>query len=125
MDTRDVVVKYYELANAGDWDAWCNLFAEDQTMDEQLAGSIKGRETLRDMMKGFPAMYASFSNTPRHLIVEGDNAAVVSHLVAVTPTGSRITVDVMNYFRVADGLITYMANFHDTVPFHASVANSS
>ncbi|MGH1551394.1 VOC family protein, partial [Streptomyces sp. L7] len=31
-----------------------HLFAIDQTMDEQLAGHAEGRETLREMMKGFP-----------------------------------------------------------------------
>lgn len=119
MDTRDVVTSYYEFANAGAWDKWCDLFAPDQVMDEQLAGHIEGRETLRTMMQGFPAMYASFANEPRHMIVEGEQAAVVSHISAVTPAGGRISADVMNYFTVVDGQITYMANFHDTVPFRA------
>jgi len=119
MDTRDVVTRYYELANAGTWDAWCDLFAADQVMDEQLAGHIDGRETLREMMKGFPGMYATFSNQPRHIVVDGDEAAVVSHISATTPSGGRVEADVSNYFRVVDGLIAYMANFHDTVPFRA------
>jgi ketosteroid isomerase-like protein len=117
MDTRDVVTRYYELANAGDWDRWTDLFAADQAMDEQLAGHIEGRETLRGMMKGFPDMYATFSNRPRHIVVEGEQAAVVSHISATTPSGERVEADVANYFRVVDGLITYMANFHDTKPF--------
>jgi ketosteroid isomerase-like protein len=122
MDTREVVDGYYRLANAGDWDAWSDLFAADQVMDEQLAGHIEGRETLRDMMKGFPGMYASFANRPRHIVVDGDQAAVVSHISAVTGTGGRIEADVANYFQVADGHITYMANFHDTVPFRAALS---
>jgi len=119
MDTREVVSKYYELANAGDWDAWCDLFAADQVMDEQLAGHIEGRETLRTMMKGFPTLYASFANKPQHVVVDGEQAAVVSHISAVTPSGGRIEANVVNYYRVVNGLISYMANFHDTVPFRA------
>jgi ketosteroid isomerase-like protein len=125
MDTRDVVVRYYELANAGDWDAWCDLFAVDQVMDEQLAGHIEGRETLREMMKGFPGMYTSFTNRPQRIIVEGEDAAVMSHISAVTPAGGRIEAGVMNYFRVVDGLIAYMANFHDTVPFTTVLEKAS
>jgi len=125
MDTRDVVTRYYELANAGKWDAWCDLFAADQVMDEQLAGHIDGRETLRGMMKGFPGMYATFSNQPRHIVVDGDQAAVVSHISATTPSGGRVEADVSNYFRVVDGLIAYMANFHDTVPFRAVLQPAS
>ena len=121
VDTRTVVTRYYELANAGSWDAWCDLFAEDQVMDEQLAGHVEGREPLRAMMAGFPGMYASFRNQPRELIVENERAGVVSHISAVTPAGARIEADVMNFFRVADGAITYMANFHDTQPFRTAL----
>ena len=119
MNPRDVVTRYYELANVGDWDGWCDLFAADQVMDEQLAGHIEGRETLRQMMKGFPSMYAAFTNTPKHVIVDGDQAAVQSHISATTPSGGTVEAEVMNYFRVTGGLIAYMANYHDTVPFRA------
>jgi len=120
MDTRDVVVRYYELANQGDWDGWTDLFSDDQVMDEQLAGRVEGQDTLRQMMKGFPAMYTSFQNVPRHFVIEGEQAAVVSHISATTPRGASIEVDVANYFRIIDGRITYMANFHDTTPFRTS-----
>jgi len=117
MDTRTVVERYYEAANAGDWDAWCDLFAPEQVTDEQLAGHIEGRERLREMMRGFPDMYASFRNQPRHIVVDGDQAAVISRIEAVTPGGDHIGADVANYFRIVGGRITYLANFHDTAPF--------
>ncbi|WFE62842.1 nuclear transport factor 2 family protein [Micromonospora sp. WMMD714] len=117
MNTADVVRRYYELANDGEWDTWCDLFAPDQTMDEQLAGHVAGRETLREMMKGFPTMYASFTNTPVHVVVQGEKAAVVSHISARTPSGAQVEADVCNYFEIVDGLIRYMTNVHDTVPF--------
>jgi len=117
MKTQDVVKRYYELANAGEWDAWCDLFAPDQSMDEQLAGRIEGRETLREMMKGFPTTYAAFANTPVHIVVDGGQAAVVSHISARTVSGATIEADVCNYFRISGGEITYMTNVHDSVPF--------
>jgi len=117
MQTKDVIARYYELANRGDWDGWTDLFAADQVMDEQLAGRVEGQETLRAMMAGFPAMYASFRNEPKHVVVAGDEAAVVSHISARTSAGETIEAEVANYFRVTGGRITYMANFHDTVPF--------
>jgi ketosteroid isomerase-like protein len=125
VDTKAVVTRYYELANAGSWDAWCDLFAVDQVMDEQLAGHVEGREKLRTMMAGFPGMYASFRNQPKEIIVEKERAGVVSHISAVTPGGARIEADVMNYFRVEDGAIAYMANFHDTQPFHAALQTTA
>ncbi|WP_343234516.1 MULTISPECIES: nuclear transport factor 2 family protein [unclassified Streptomyces] len=117
MDARQILQKYYEYANAGDWDAWCDLFSEDQVMDEQLAGHIEGLETLRSMMKGMGTMYRVFRNEPVHFLVDGEKAAAVSHLTAVTPAGENIEAEVMNFFRIVDGKIAYMANHHDTVPF--------
>lgn len=117
MSTRGVIEKYYQLANKGEWDAWCDLFADDQVMDEQLAGRIEGRQTLRTMMRGFPGMYASFTNEPRHILVDGNSAAAVSHISAVTHSGAMIEAEVCNYYELTDGAISYMANFHDTAPF--------
>lgn len=117
MDTSDVVTRYYEYANAGDWDRWCDLFAADAVVDEQLAGRVEGRDTLRSMMAGFPQMYAAFTNEPRSVIVSDGQAAVVSHISARSSAGEPVEAEVANYFRVVDGEIAYMANFHDTVPF--------
>ncbi|MGI5448697.1 nuclear transport factor 2 family protein [Streptomyces sp. CA-243310] len=120
-DARDssteILRKYYEYANAGDWDRWCDLFADDQVMDEQLAGHIEGLETLRSMMKGMGTMYRVFRNEPVHFLVDGEKAAAVSHLTAVAANGGAIEAEVMNFFRIVDGKIAYMANHHDTVPF--------
>ncbi|MFC4035634.1 nuclear transport factor 2 family protein [Streptomyces polygonati] len=117
MNTAEVVDRYYELANAGEWDAWCDLFTADQTMDEQLAGHVEGRETLREMMRGFPQTWAVFANVPRHIVIDGNQAAVVSHISGRTHAGASVEADVCNYFRITDGLISYMQNVHDSVPF--------
>lgn len=117
MSTAEVVNRYFELASAGDWDRWCDLFAADQVMDEQLAGRVEGLETLRAMMAGFPQAYPRFVNALKHVVVNGEEAATTSHISAQTATGATIEADAANYFRVADGHIAYMANFHDSVPF--------
>ena len=118
MCIKDVVMRYYELVNEGDWDRWTDLFADDQVMDEQLAGRVEGRDALRQLVKNFP--YTSFQNVPRHIVIEGEQAAVVSHISATTARGRSIEVEAANYFRIVDGRITYMANFHDTSPFKIS-----
>jgi len=122
MNVAEIVTRYYELANKGAWDEWADLFAVDQVMDEQLAGHIEGRETLREMMHGFPDMYARFRNVPQHFVVDDGKAAVVSQINAVTKDGATIKANVSNYFEITDGLISYMANFHDTVPFSPVLA---
>ncbi len=119
MDNLTILEKYYEYANAGDWTAWCDLFADDMVMDEQLAGHIEGLDTLRPMMDGMGDSYAVFKNEPKTLFVSGDEGAAVSHISARASEypDEPIEAEVMNYFRFADGKIRYMANFHDSKPF--------
>jgi len=123
MTPHEIITAYYEYANAGDWDSWCDLFDENMVMDEQLAGHIEGLATLRPMMGGMKKMYAKFQNVPKHVIVSSDEAGVVSHISAASPSGEEIEADVMNYFRFEDGKIVYMANFHDSVPFKPVLGN--
>lgn len=118
MTPKETLEAYYKTANAGDWSAWCDLFTDDMIMDEQLAGRIEGLATLRPMMDGMGKMYKSFQNVPKHILVAGDEGAVVSHITAESPAGEKIEADVMNYFQFRDGKISYMANFHDSVPFN-------
>jgi ketosteroid isomerase-like protein len=124
MSIDNVLTQYYAYANAGDWNNWCDLFAADMVMDEQLAGHVEGRERLRAMMSGFGDMYSSFQNVPRTFVVDHDNeqAAVISRVVATSAAGEAIEADVVNYFMVHDDQITYMSNYHDTVPFKALAA---
>ena len=93
MTTQEIMDKYYEYANTGDWGAWCDLFAEDMLMDEQLAGHIEGLDTLRPMMAGMDKAYSKFQNTPRHIVVGGNEAAVVSHISAANAAGVPIEAE--------------------------------
>jgi limonene-1,2-epoxide hydrolase len=117
MDVRAVIDAYYERATAGDWDAWCDLFTDDLVMDEQIAGRVEGIDTLRSLMKGFPAMYPEFANTPLRVLTDGTEAAVVSRIEARTKSGRTIEAEVMAYFQLVGNRIGYFANYHDTVPF--------
>lgn len=114
---KEVIDLYYKYANANNWDAWCDLFAEDQVMDEQMGGHIEGLPALRKLMAGMKAAFPTFQNVPKHILVDGDQGAVVSHLHIVTASGQQVEVNVMNYFRFKDGKIAYMSNYHDTKPY--------
>ena len=117
MSTRDVIEKYYSSVNAGDWDTWLTLFADDIVIDEQLAGHVEGIEILRGAIGGLKKGYSKFQNVPRHIVVDGEEAAVVSKIEAANAAGVPIEANVANYFKLRDGKIAYMANFHDSVPF--------
>jgi ketosteroid isomerase-like protein len=122
MSVREVITRYYATVNAGDWDGWLELFDEYLVMDEQLGGHVEGLETLRGLVGGMKRIYASFQNHPRHIVIEGNQACVVSHISAVSAGGEPIEAEVSNYFVIQEGRITYLANFHDSRPFDPAFA---
>ncbi len=119
MTNREIIDKYFETANSGKWDEWSDLFSENCVYDEQLAGRLEGRETLRGIVHGFPTAYKTFTNTPIHVFVSGDEGAAVTHISAraMKYPDEPIEADVMNYFQFKNGEIVYLHNFHDTKPF--------
>ncbi|MBH8566988.1 nuclear transport factor 2 family protein [Nostoc sp. CENA67] len=117
MNTREVIDKYYESANAGDWNTWLTLFDDNVVVDEQLAGHIEGIDTMRGAIAGIERGYSKFQNNPQHVVINGNEASVVSHISAANASGVPIEANVANYFRLKNGKIAYMANFHDTRPF--------
>jgi ketosteroid isomerase-like protein len=117
MNTQDIINKYYESANAGDWNTWVSLFADNMVMDEQLAGHLEGIETLRGAIGGLETGYSRFQNQPQHTVINGNEACVVSHISAANASGVAIEANVANYFRIENSKIIYMANFHDPRPF--------
>jgi ketosteroid isomerase-like protein len=117
MDTREVIDRYYETVNAGDWDTWLTLFADDLVVDEQLAGHLEGVAPLRGAVGAMKKGYSKFLMLPEHVVIEAEQAAVVWHCEAANASGVPIDVRGANYFRVEDGKIVYMANFHDKGAF--------
>jgi ketosteroid isomerase-like protein len=117
VDTRGVVKQYFDSVNAGDWDTWLTLFDDNVVMDEQLAGHVEGKEVLRGAVSALKKGYSRFRNHPVEVVVEGDKAMVLWRIEAANAKGVPINASGVNYFRVRNGKITYMANFHDTVPF--------
>jgi len=117
LDTAAVIDRYYDSANTGDWDTWLTLFDDNIVIDEQLAGHVEGIGILRGAIGGMKKAYARFENKPIHIVINGDEACVVSHISAANAGGIGIEAGVCNYFQLKNGKIAYMANFHDTRPF--------
>jgi ketosteroid isomerase-like protein len=118
MNTKEVIDRYYQSVNAGDWNTWLTLFDDKVIVDEQLAGHVEGVGILRNAIGVMERGYSKFQNIPQHIVISGNEACVVSLISAANASGVPIEANVANYFRIdKNGKILYMANFHDTRPF--------
>lgn len=117
MDTAAVIDTYYKSVNAGDWDTWLTLFDDNVVVEEQLAGHCEGIGILRGAIGVMKKGYSKFQNVPKRIVVSGDEAFVASHISAANAAGVGIEAEVANYFKLTNGKITFMQNFHDTRPF--------
>ncbi len=117
LTTKEVLDKYYETVNKGDWDSWLTCFDDHVVIDEQLAGHAEGIEVLRGGVEGLKKGYAKFLMHPQHMIVDGEKAAVIWKCEAESGDHLPINAPGANFFIIKNGKITYMSNHHDSVPF--------
>src|SRR5215469_10268499 len=117
MNTKEIINTYYQSVNSGDWNTWLTLFANDAVVEDQIAGRAQGINQLRGAVDSIRRGYSKFLMHPLHIVIEGDQAAVIWHCEAANASGVPIDARGANYYQVHNSKITYMANFHDTVPF--------
>src|SRR5512147_2882544 len=77
MTTREVIDRYYDCVNRGDWQQWLTLFSDDVVGDEQLAGHFAGIGVLQGAIDGIRNGYRVFRMHPQRMVIDGDAAVVV------------------------------------------------
>jgi len=96
MATKDVIEKYYDCVNRGAWNDWLTLFTVDVSGDEQLAGHFEGIAVLRGAIGAISYGYSKFQMIPLHIVVEGDQAAVIWRCEAANRAGTPIAALIMS-----------------------------
>ena len=122
MTTKNVIDKYYDYVNAGDWNNWLTLFDDKIIIDEQLAGHLEGIKTLGSAVGGLKKGYSKFLMHPQETVINGNQACVIWNFEGANASGVTIEAKGVNFFRVENDKITYMSNFHDTRPFDPFVS---
>ena len=116
MSTREIILKYFESVNTGQWEDYISLFADDVVMDEQIAGHLVGIDEVRKGIEGLRTA-RRFNNNLVDMVVEGDLAMARWHISADFGDGRLVEARGVNYYKIVDGKIAYFANYHDTKPF--------
>ena len=118
---RELIGQYYQFVNAGDWDGWLTIMDDNLVVDEQIDGHVEGKSNLLGIGDHFRKVYSKFLMHPLHIIVQGEQAAVIWQNESANAAGVPISAIGANYFQVRNGKITYMRTIHDTVPFRPMI----
>ncbi|MDL1981474.1 MAG: nuclear transport factor 2 family protein [Deltaproteobacteria bacterium] len=114
MTTREIVTKYFEYVNNGDWEGWLTLFADNAVVIEPV-GAVEGIENLRKVVEVLKKGYSKFQNNLINMVVEGNHAVAITHIEAVTASGVPVDAKVANYYTIEDGKIIHQENFLDPI----------
>ena len=116
-ESKAVVRRYLEAGDRDDLGAWDALCAPDMVLDPGFAAPIRGLAAIKQFTAGFHSAFSPFSLRIDDLIAEGDR--VVARMTtsgthtgplmgptgAVPPTGKRMAMAGIGFYRVADGRI--------------------
>jgi steroid delta-isomerase-like uncharacterized protein len=117
----DIVTRYYEAFNRGDWDRMCSLLAEDVVHDLNQGERQIGRTAFRAFLA---RMERSYREQLRDIVVmaQGERAAaeyVVHGEYLATDeglppaTGQTYVLPGGAFFEVRDGLIHRVTNYYN------------
>ena len=102
----------------GDADAIADMFAADGVLEDPLkAGTITGREQIREQNRPAVAALEDCRVTIRHLFEEGDVGSCEGFFAArLVETGGRLDFPFAATIEMRDGQIARLAEFYDTRP---------
>ncbi len=113
MTTEEVVKKYFEAVNAGDWETWLSLFDDNIVLIEPI-GTAEGIETLKQGVEGLKKGYANFQNNLLGMVVQGNEAVAFTQIEATTAGGKPVQAQVANHYTVKNSKIVRQQNYLDS-----------
>jgi len=130
VSDAQLVTRYYELFNRGDWDGMCALLADDVAHDlnqgERQVGRAVFRAFLdrmahsyREQLRDVAVLAGSHGRVAAEYIVEGEYLRTDEGLPPAT--GQRYTLPGGAFFEVRGGLIHRVTNYYNLQAWLAQV----
>ncbi len=118
MKTNQVIQKYFEaLDRKGGWEQ----FVADDIAFDSPGAKTKGKDAYVQGTTQFLQVVTSAKIN--QLIVEGQNACVLSHYNLLSPSGKSAESEVAEILVVENDQIQSSTIFFDTAAFHAFLAS--
>ncbi|MDZ7880765.1 MAG: nuclear transport factor 2 family protein [Saprospiraceae bacterium] len=111
---------YYDFRNAmlSGTDSWTELISDDVKLKGPLA-EVTGKDSFIAVNKPF---FSSIQSSLAHKVV-GSGQTVITQITTTVklPTGSDLTLDVSEWYTIADGKIQSLVTYFDTHAFRSAL----
>jgi steroid delta-isomerase-like uncharacterized protein len=113
MDPAASLRRFFELVNAGDFDVFIDLFADDFVEHEEVPGLPPDREGTRQLFTMMQAAFPNMKWDPQDILADGDKAVARvrftgtndGEFMGMPATGKSVDVQVIDIVRFGeDGL---------------------
>ena len=121
---RRIVERYFECANADDWDGLREVFHEHA---ELRAVGARPRIGLDEVVAYYPrifGLWAEHRDDPTRFLVCGDTVTVEVHFTGTTPAGKHVEFDAIDVIDISDGRIKRLTNWYDIAFAREQLAES-
>jgi steroid delta-isomerase-like uncharacterized protein len=113
-DNKELVRKFWEVAEKGDYDAFGDYITEDSVDHSPMPGQPPGLEGVKYICKMLKAAMPDFSQEIVDMVAEGDRVVVRAvsrgthqgEMMGLPPTGKQVQIDEIHIVRVKDGKMT-------------------
>ena len=111
MSHEETVREYYDLVDAGDYDALAALFAPDVVYERPGQASVEGREQLRRFYEAERPLSAG-SHEVHSVAVDGDTVAVRGSFEGLQD-GDRVAFGFADFHEFENGLVARRYTYTD------------
>ncbi len=116
MNVEEIVRNYFRLINEEKFDEFFALFDPDVEFSAPYGFRAKGLEEVKPFYLDVPVSYPEHVDTPEHIHVSGNRAAVYIDFVGKSAKGVRVAFKATDWFTIENGKIKTLNIFFDS--FH-------
>lgn len=116
---KEIVNSYFQLINEERFDEFFELFDPDVEFHAPFDFNAKGIKNVKPFYLGIPENYSEHVDTPEHINVSGNRAAVFIDFKGKGADGSPVGFKASDWFVIENGKIKSLNIFFDSYAMYS------